>query len=297
VVSYFTPRLVTCFRAHDQPGVPTSAYFIAAALLSACAIVVILLSFAATRECAIADDANEPRIAVKALLRMLSRNTPFLQVMAGNALFNFSNILINSSLAYYVQYYLKQPQTVTGNIGGLMPLMQLIAVMPWTFAARYIGKRRAWIAGLAVAFAALLVLFIAPSHDVQFVYWCLGAYAIGAASMAVNFWSIVPDTVEYGEWHSGIRAEGFIFGFVTLIQKAALGLSSAFLGGYLGWIGYIANQPQSATTLAGLKALITLIAGTGLVASAVVMYFYRLDARAHDTLVRDIEARRTMRAA
>jgi GPH family glycoside/pentoside/hexuronide:cation symporter len=115
--------------------------------------------------------------------------------------------------------------------------------------------------------------------------------------MAVNFWSIVPDTVEYGEWRSGIRAEGFIFGFVTLIQKVALGLSSAFLGGYLGWIGYVANQAQSPETLGGLKLLITAIAGAGLVASAVVMYFYRLDATAHGNLVREIALRHSTRTA
>ena len=79
----------------------------------------------------------------------------------------------------------------------------------------------------------------------------------------MNFWSIVPDTVEYGELRSGVRAEAFIFGFVTLVQKVALGLSSAFLGLYLGWIGYVANQTQSAETIAGLKLLVTLVAGLG----------------------------------
>jgi GPH family glycoside/pentoside/hexuronide:cation symporter len=297
VVSYFTPRLVSYFRAQDQVGEPTSAYFIATAILSTCAIVVILASFAATEERVAADDASTPKVSVVDLLKMLATNVPFLQVMAGNALFSFSNILINSSLAYYVQYYLGQPQTVTGNIGGLMPLMQLFAVLPWTFVARLIGKRGSWIAGLACAIAPLVVLFVSQSRDVATVYWCLGAYSLGSASMAVNFWSIVPDTVEYGEWRSGIRAEGFIFGFVTLIQKIALGLSSAFLGVYLGWIGYTANQTQSASTLAGLKLLLTVIAGAGLIGSAIVMYFYKLDATRHRALVDEIAARRTARTS
>jgi glycoside/pentoside/hexuronide:cation symporter, GPH family len=292
IVSYFTPRLVAHFRAEDQIGEPTSAYFIATAILSSCAVIVILVSFAATEERVVADEKSEPPVKIGALLKMLAKNRPFLQIMVGNALFGFSNILVNSGLAYYVQYYLGQPQTVTGNIGGLMPLMQLIAVLPWAFAARRIGKKSAWIAGLGVALISLTALYFSPSNVIA-VYVCLSAYALGIASMAVNFWSIVPDTVEYGEWQSGIRAEGFIFGFVTLIQKVGLGVSSAFLGAYLGWIGYVPNQAQSASTLEGLRILMTVIAGAGLVASAAVMYFYRLDASAHARLLQEIAARQT----
>jgi GPH family glycoside/pentoside/hexuronide:cation symporter len=120
-------------------------------------------------------------------------------------------------------------------------------------------------------------------------------YAIGSASIGINFWSIVPDTVEYGEWRTGVRAEAFVFGFVTLIQKIALGTSSAFLGAYLGWAGYVANQPQAPATAQAIKVLITLIAAGALVASALVMHFYRLDARAHARLVQEIAARRTGR--
>jgi glycoside/pentoside/hexuronide:cation symporter, GPH family len=293
IVSVFTPRLVEYFRGQDQAGEPTSAYFISTAILSALAIVFILISFAMTEERVAADTDNEPKLAIGTLLKMVASNVPFLQIMAGNALFSFANVLINMSLAYYVQYYLLQPQTLTGELGGLMPIVQLIAVLPWMFVTQRIGKRWAWIAGLAVALASLACLHFAPDRNVTWVWVCLGTYAVGAASMAVNFWGIVPDTVEYGEWRSGIRAEGFIFGFVTLIQKVAVGVSAAFLGSYLGWIGYVANQPQSPETINGLKMLLTVVAGASLIASAIVMYFYKLDSTAHSNLVKEIAARQS----
>ena len=87
-------------------------------------------------------------------------------------------------------------------------------------------------------------------------------------------------------------AKAFVFGFVTLIQKIALGVSSAFLGAYLGWAGYVANQPQSAQTAEAIKLMITLVAAGGLIASALVMHFYRLDARTHARLVQEIAARK-----
>jgi len=290
LVGYFTPRLVS----HFEPGHPRNAHFIAAAILAGCAIVVILASFALTEERAdivgsAADRNEQPPLA--AMLRMIAHNVPFLQVIAGIALFSFAYLAVNTSLPYFMQYYMHQDAAVTGNVVGMIPLVQMFAILPWTIVSRMIGKRRAWIAGLSISLASLLTLYVIDNPSMGALYVLLGAFSIGAAAIAVNFWSMVPDTVEYGEWHTGIRAEGFIFGFVTLIQKVALGVSSAFVGGYLGHISYVANQAQSGATLSGLKLLISGIAGCGLAASCAVIYFYRLDGAAHGRLVRDIAAR------
>jgi GPH family glycoside/pentoside/hexuronide:cation symporter len=174
---------------------------------------------------------------------------------------------------------------------AIIPIVQMISILPWTLMSRFIGKRWAWIVGLAIAAAALLLLFAMAHPNMTALYALLSLYAVGSASIAVNFWSIVPDTVEFGEWRSGVRAEGFIFGFVTLIQKIAFGLSTAFVGAYLVWVGYVANKAQTPEALAGLSFLITVIAVIGLAASCIVIYFYRLSTESHAQLVREIAAR------
>ena len=152
---------------------------------------------------------------------------------------------------YYVKYYLGETEAVAGQAASLMQITITAMILPWTIAARYVGKRWAWQAGLAIAFAGLVGLYFSDAREVSVLYGFIVVYAIGSASIGINFWSIVPDTVEYGEWRTGVRAEAFVFGFVTLIQKIALGASSAFLGAYLGWAGYVANQPQSPRDRAG----------------------------------------------
>lgn len=292
IVGYYTPRLVTWFGVKS----PDAAYFWATAVLSVCAIVVILLSFALTEE-RVETSHEETHPPTGAMLAMIVRNVPFLQIMAGIALFSFANIAFNASLPYFIQYYMQQDKEITGNVAGMVPLVQMLSIMPWAFVSRYIGKRWAWILGLAVAASGLIALYAIERPSMTTVYWLVGVYAAGAGSIAVNFWSIVPDTVEYGEWRSGVRAEGFIFGFVTLIQKVALGISSAFVGAYLGWIGYAANQVQSTATLGGLKWLITGVVGLGFVASCAVMFFYRLNAARHEEIVREIATRKAARDA
>jgi GPH family glycoside/pentoside/hexuronide:cation symporter len=289
VVSYITPRLVSEFTADVGRG---TAYFIATGVLAGLAIVFMLITFAATSEDVEITHSTEPPPSLRQLLGMLAKNVPFLQIMAGIAFFSFANIIVNSGLVYYVKYFLGQSESVAGQAAGLMHGTIALMILPWTFATRYLGKRWAWLIGLAIAFAGLVSLYLSPSRDTSAFYALLVIYAIGSASIGINFWSIVPDTVEYGEWRTGVRAEAFVFGFVTLIQKVALGVSSAFLGAYLGWIGYVANQPQSDETVAGIKLLITLVASVGLVISALVMHFYRLDSQTHARLVNEIAARR-----
>lgn len=286
VVSYITPRLVTYFGATDQ----ATAYFAATAVLGATATALVFLTAAATDERA-GNAYQESAPTVRALLKMLSVNVPFLQIMAGIGFYSFANMLINSGLVYYVKYNLGHDAAVAGQVASIMQITQALSIIPWTIASRYMGKRLAWLTGLAIASAGPIGMYFAESPDIDTVYLLLGLYAAGSGATAVNFWSIVPDTVEYGELRSGVRGEAFIFGFVTLIQKAALGVSSAFLGIYLGWIGYAPNQVQSPQTLAGLKLLMTLVAGAGLLASFAVMYFYRLDSARHAQIVRELAER------
>jgi GPH family glycoside/pentoside/hexuronide:cation symporter len=285
IVGYFTPTLV----AHYEVQNGKSAYFIATAILSTIAIGVILLSFMLTEERIRPNE--ETHAPLPQLLKMILSNVPFLQAMSGIALFSFTNVVVSTTLPFFIQYYMGQDQLVTRNVVGMIPLAQMISILPWTVVNRYIGKRWAWIVGLAIAAVALLLLFAADHPSMQAVYVLLAVYAVGCGSIAVNFWSIVPDTVEYGEWRTGVRGEGFIFGFVTLIQKVALGLSSAFVGAYLAWIGYVANQSQTPEALSGLKALLTIVAVLGLAASCVVLYFYRLNTDSHSQMVREIAGR------
>jgi glycoside/pentoside/hexuronide:cation symporter, GPH family len=114
----------------------------------------------------------------------------------------------------------------------------------------------------------------------------------GGGAGYIGFWAMMPDTVEYGEWKSGVRSEGGIFGIVTLIQKAALGLAAAALGELLGTIGYVANQTQSAETLWNMKAIMIIGPACLAIATAVVIGFYPLSAQLHARLVRVLDHRR-----
>ena len=149
-------------------------------------------------------------------------------------------------------------------------------------------KRFVWLLGSVLTGIALLALLVNPAQSISMVIWNYIAISAGSGAFAVTFWGMLPDTVEYGEWKTGIRVEASIFGLVTFAQKGAVALSAVLLGFLLDIIGYQAGQVQSAETLDGLRLIIVLVPLTGIVASALFMLFYPLSPQRHAEIVRQL---------
>ena len=105
---------------------------------------------------------------------------------------------------------------------------------------------------------------------------------------------MLPDTIEYGEWKSGIRTESSLYGFMTFAQKGAIAIAALILGIALTKIGFEPNQVQTEETLAGLKFLMSWIPLTGVFLSFVLVYFYPIDKAFHEKLIKDIQEKRLL---
>ena len=102
---------------------------------------------------------------------------------------------------------------------------------------------------------------------------------------------MLPDTVEYGEWRSGVRTESLVFGLTVLGQKVALGLGAGALGIALTQFGYVPNVAQSPQTLADIKGLMFWAPLVGTLAAAALICFYPINRRTHAAMVEEISAR------
>ena len=122
----------------------------------------------------------------------------------------------------------------------------------------------------------------------------LTATGIGNAAFVLTFWSMLPDTVEYGEWKTGTRAEGATFGLIAFSQKVALGIGTGMIGILLDSVGYVANEEQTVATLQGI---VTMYGGGPLLlflGSIIAIWAYPLDKKMHSRLVVEIEQRKAI---
>jgi GPH family glycoside/pentoside/hexuronide:cation symporter len=145
-------------------------------------------------------------------------------------------------------------------------------------------------------FIGFSIFYFYPISELRELLYILSFIGFGNGATGVLFWSMLPDTIEYGEWKTGIRTESSLYGFMTFAQKGAIAFAAVILGMILTNIGFEPNQDQTPETLSSLKALMSLIPLIGVFISLVLIYFYPIDRNFHQKLIEDIESRKTQNA-
>ena len=288
LIAFFTLKLVDQFGAGDQ----FRGFLYLAILFSTFATLIFWIAFASTKEVVSADEGS--RLRIVDALRLLRMNGAF-WLVAGMLLMNgMTWTFFNKSIPYFFKYAVNREDLIGTGLAAITGCAML-SIPVWTFLMKRTSKRFVALSGSTINIVAYTLFWVVPTSETYTLVSVLIVVGIGTGAGYLTFWAMVPDTVEYGEWRSGVRAEGVIFGCVSFIQKAGLGVGVGLLGETLSRIGYIANQPQSAETLEGLS-LMMLIAPV-LFASAAMVFasFYPLSQQVHARLVRALAWRRRSR--
>ena len=234
--------------------------------------------------------ASNHSVTNRQTLSFLRHNHAFWILCGASLVGIIGSAIGGKSIVYYVNYYAGHPDSVS-DVMSIGILGAGIGIPLWTLAARLLSKRWVWVIGASGAALVNLVLFffdVKAVATLSALAFCNGL--IGGA-VAVMFWSMLPDTVEYGQWRSGVRDDGIVFGLSQLIAKAGSGLGVGMIGLLLSAIGYTAGTDQSADTLQGIRASAFLIPAAASALSAIVILFYPLDTQLHFRIVRGLARR------
>jgi glycoside/pentoside/hexuronide:cation symporter, GPH family len=226
----------------------------------------------------------------KAMVAMLLVNRPLHLIALWLLANSMAGTLFGKTLPYVLKYDLGRADLI-GPCLAAMTAAAMVSIPVWAWVARKTSKRTITIGGAMVGVIGYLALLAFPPTAGALLFANLAWIGFGAGAGYLAFWSMVPDTVEFGQFSTGTRAEGVVFGTIAFVQKAALGISVGILGELLSWIGYTANTVQTPETLAGMRMLLTvgplIMLGLGIVA----IWFYVIDARLHARIVRVLRRR------
>jgi len=161
---------------------------------------------------------------------------------------------------------------------------------------RSVGKKRSYLAFGVVGIAGGVVLAVAPAGTPIIAF--IGFFVIGIGVGGVNtlMWALEADTVEYGEWKTGVRTEGAtysVFSFTRKMGQALGGAGAAFTIGLGGYVTQSESQPDSAITAIKIAAG-ALPAGLIIIALA-IMFAYPLTEGRFREMVREVAQRRVAR--
>lgn len=281
LVSACTLPLVDYFGAGDK----AKGYQLTIAAMSVLGVVMFLLCFAGTKE------RLQPPAAAQGSLkqdfRALWQNDQW-RVLSVAALFLLAGSVLRNTLAiYYVKYYLQLPDSITlfitlgmfGSIAGCIIAQPL---------SKKYCKVRLYIAIQLIA-AALCIgsYFVAAEQSTLafslFILWNL-FFNAGTPLL----WAKMADTVDYGQWKTGVRTTGMVYSSIIFFIKLGLAIGGAAAGWLLAGYGYQADVVQTETAKTGILLSFSIYPALGSLLVALVMRWYILTNEKIAVISRDL---------
>ncbi|MCP4755434.1 MAG: MFS transporter [Proteobacteria bacterium] len=229
--------------------------------------------------------------SLKEMMAMIFQNKPLLLICAAIFVLGMGNAVRTAMAVYYFKYNLGMPEMYK-----ILMLVLIFGIVIGSVLTEFLNKRmikrNIYFVGLAVMVVGDFCTYFCPYYAVNWILFFSFLSGIGTGIYVVLIWSIIADTVEYGEWKTGKRAEGITYASHTFIGKLSGALATAASGFALSLAGYVPNVTQTATTDWVIRAGFTL--GPVLLITPVVaiMWFYRLDGEMFQRILADLEKRR-----
>lgn len=233
-------------------------------------IIAVVFIVASTMTCMNCREAHEvppsaEKTSVKKMLEILFKNDQVLAVLGIAVLFNLGYQLENSFATYYFKYVAGSTSGELFSVyTGVAGIAQMITLALFPSISAKIGRPKAFmLAALSqvVGFILLLVCGMYAPENGILVGVCSAIINIGIGFMLVLVTVSLADVVDYGEYKFGTRNEAIIFSMQTFVVKLAGAVSGFISGTGLTLIGFVANQTQSAGTIAGMRVLMIVIPG------------------------------------
>ena len=164
---------------------------------------------------------------------------------------------------------------------------------------RTIGKKNAFIACGVVGVVALAGLTFAPASVPAVAVILFGVAGVGLGGVNTLMWALEADTVEYGEWKSGVRTEGTTYAMFSFTRKLGQALGGAAAAYTLGFGGYVSGKQvvQTAGAVHAVKLAAGIVPAAFVVVSLLLMAIYPLTEAKFREIVRETAARRIARVA
>lgn len=287
IVSFGVPALAAMFAS--MTGKTSTGWQLTMSLMGILGAILLIVCFFNTKERVQVSEA-ESKVTFKDIFTQLRSNRPLVLVCTFFIL-NFGvNSIINSVGIYYVTYNVARPDLVKWyGLMGTLPALILMPLIPVMY--KFIGKKKLLFLSLALKLIGLIGLFLIPSSMVTGVFIARIIQAVGTITCGGFVWALIPETIDYGEYKTGKRANGVVYALVNFFFKFGMAIGGIVPGIILSKFGYIANHTQSATALHGISLTLTVIPAIFVAIEIFAIYFYNLDEKEHKRVLNELASR------
>jgi GPH family glycoside/pentoside/hexuronide:cation symporter len=255
----------------------------------------LLLVFFGTRERAEFMQQVQPNIRQSILA--VRGNRPFFFGL-GIYLFTWVSFSILEMILLFFVKYVVQREAQSDLIMATIFIVAIFALPFWEWVSRRLNKRLAYITGIAFwAVVQLFLVLLTPSSSMSLLLFMCALAGIGVGAAHILPWSIMPDAIEWGEWHTGERHEGVFYSLITLLQKVASSIAVPLALLVLDFTGYVPNSAaQPASAINGIRMIAGPIPAAMLCLGILFASLYPLGRESYTELAQSLESRRKSKA-
>ena len=236
-------------------------------------------------------------LPIRDSLRAIKGNWPWIIIFISSLFFWIAFIARVSVAPYFFEYVLHRKDLIP--LAFALDFISLATAFGLPFFCRWTSKSNVWIIGLLGMVGGQLIMFLGLQNHLSvpwvMIGWAFGFLASGMA-MAMPF-SVLSDSVDYGEWKTGVRAAGFLTAIgAAFCLKAGSGLGGALPAWILDASGYVPNAEQTSQSLRGIELGCIWLPSVFFVLAAVPIWFYRKYEAMEPQIHAELEARRAKAA-
>lgn len=226
----------------------------------------------------VGEGEEKPKDDVPAMtaIKSLFKNKYWLTMVFCMFVIFFIIVMYSAGAIYYCKDVLGDYNLYT-PVNNALSISQFATMFFTPFFMKKFGKHRTYqlgLIGMILGFAGTGLC--GTSVTLLVIFNVLKGIGLGAAGgMAFG---MVADTLEYGEWKTGVKTVGMGNAAISAAQKLGLGIGQVALGAILAAGGYNgAAQVQSASAKIAISFIYNWLPVIMVAVCFVIMLFYRLD--------------------
>ena len=240
---------------------------------------------------------QKKHMSIKDSFGAIKGNWPWIIIFISSLFFWIAFISRISISPYFWEYTLHRKDLI--GPANSLDFISLAGILFLPLFVRLTSKRTAWLVGLAGAVAAQFIIWFGVKNGsltLVMTGWILGIILSGIA-MAMPF-SLLSDSVDYGEWKTGIRAAGLLTAVgAAFCLKAGSGLGGALPAWILDWYHYVPNVEQTPRALFGIDVGFIWLPAIFYAIALIPVFFYHQFERLEPKIRQDLELRRNTASA
>lgn len=218
---------------------------------------------------------NEEKQTFKNYLKQLKVNEALRNIILAMLLYETAFAFKFAFLQYYIKYNFNAVDSIP-IVMGVVAIGSVIGAILSPMIGKKFSKKKVIITGIFIQSIFGIILFLIGYQNLWVVIIINAILAIFDGMNLIMFYTLITNTVEYGQYKTGERREGVVFSINIFKTKiaGALGIGAGALT--LGALGFIANVDQNSFVLNGIHIFFTLIPSLLVLLALIPLRYYRL---------------------